>query len=417
MVASGRSTQASYFPDSALLFDADERRSYPGVQAVARVLVISFTDLASDPRVDRQIGLLRRHHDVVAAGVGPPRHEGVDFVDVRTPARHSAGRALGLARLLTRRYEDVYWKHPTNVEVLRRLEPVRPDVVLANDIESLPVALALGVPVTYDAHEYAPDQRGDRLPWRAVISPYVGWMCRRYIPEVSTMTTVSEGLADAYERGIGVRATIVSNAPPYEDLYPTPVHVPVRILHHGAALRGRGIEQMIEVVDLLGDGYVLDLVLVENERGYRDRLIRRAGNNPRVRFPEPRPMHMLSRLANEHDIGLFLLPPVTHHRRYALPNKLFEFIQGRLAVAIGPSPEMAKIVRKYGCGVVAEDFSPESLAQEIARLDASAIAGFKRAAHAAASELCAEANEELVLQAVEDALAGSARRGRAAGRR
>jgi hypothetical protein len=36
-----------------------------------------------------------------------------------------------------------------------------------------------------------------------------------------------------------------------------------------------------------------------------------------------------------------------------------EFIQARLAVAVDPSPEMARLVQRYGCGVVAPDFPPK----------------------------------------------------------
>lgn len=166
---------------------------------------------------------------------------------------------------------------------------------------------------------------------------------------------------------------------------------------------------MIRIADLLDERFTLDFVLVENWPGYREKLMRRARRNTRIRFPQPQPMRMLVRMANDYDIGLFLLPPVSVHRRYALPNKLFEFIQGRLAVAVGPSPEMARVVRQYGCGIVADDFAPETLAAAINALDDSAIAAYKRASHVAADELCAENNEKLVLGAVEEALARSAR--------
>ena len=118
-------------------------------------------------------------------------------------------------------------------------------------------------------------------------------------------------------------------------------------------------------------------------------------------------MQGLVRMANHYDIGLFLLPPVNFNWRFTLPNKLFEFIQGRLAIAIGPSPEMARVVRKYGLGVVADDFAPETLAAALNALDGSAIGAFKRASHAAADELCAESNAELMLRVVETAVAGS----------
>jgi hypothetical protein len=372
---------------------------------VNRVLVLSFSDLASDPRVDRQIGALKGRHSIVAAGLGRPKYDVDAFIDISTPQRRTLGRALGLARLLARRYEAVYWKHPTNIAVLDRLRQVRADVVIANDLSALPIALRLGPPVVFDAHEYTPAEFAERRLWRIVYGPYIGALCRRYIPPVSAMTTIGRAIADAYERDTGVRATVVTNAPARAALEPTSPHEPVRILHHGAAQPGRGLEEMIRLADLLDERFTVDFVLKENVPGYRAELIRRAGGNPRIRFPQPQPMHMLVRMANDYDIGLYSLPPVNFNQRYALPNKFFEFIQARLAVAIGPSPEMARLVRQYGCGIVADGFAAEAVAAALNTLDASSIAAFKAASHAAANVLCAEKNTEILLNVVEQAMA------------
>jgi len=374
------------------------------VAPLATVLVISFSDLAADPRVDRQIAALLTRHEVVAAGLGPPNQAGVEFVDLTMPPLGLVDGGIGVVRLLAHRFETAYWRHPRYRAAFERLSGVAADVVVANDVDALPIAARLGPPVVLDAHEYAPEQFTDQWWWRQLFAPYVRWQCRRYIPEVAAMTTVSPGIADAYDREFGVCATVVTNAPPFAHLEPKPVGDPVRLLHHGGASPGRGLEEMIRLVDLLDERFVLDLVLVDAKPGFRDRLARQARGNSRIRFPSPVPMRKLVSMANGYDIGLFLLPPTNVHRTFALPNKLFEFIQGRLAVAIGPSPEMAAVVRRYGCGVVASDFRPESLAETLNGLDSVAIEGFKRASHLAAPELCAERNADLILGAVDTAL-------------
>ena len=368
-------------------------------------LVISFSDLASDPRVDRQIRFLRSRYKVVAAGLGPSRYSDVEFIDITTPPQTLRRRLLWAARLALRRYEAAYWKDATNLTALGRVSDVRADVVVANEFEALPIALRLGPPVVFDAHEYSPEQWSERRLWRLLVAPYSHWQVRRYVPQVSRMTTVGQWIADEYERETGVRVTVVTNAPAREDLQPTPVHDPVRILHHGLANPGRGLEEMVRLADLLDDRFTLDFVLAEGIPGYRDKLIRAARANQRIRFPDPRPMHELVRMANDYDIGLFLLPPSNANRRYALPNKFFEFVQARLAVAIGPSPEMARLVHQYGFGVVADDFTPESMVRVFNALDEASIAALKRASDAAARELSAEENEALVVRAVEGALA------------
>ena len=48
-----------------------------------RMLVISFSDLGRDARVDRQLRSLRPHYRVSAAGYGNPELEGIDFTLLR----------------------------------------------------------------------------------------------------------------------------------------------------------------------------------------------------------------------------------------------------------------------------------------------------------------------------------------------
>ena len=155
--------------------------------ALATVLVISFSDLASDPRVDRQIAALLTRHHVIAAGLAPSGRAGVEFIELTSPTLGVVDGGLGVARLLARRFRTAYWKHPTYSAAHRRLVGVRADAVVANDVASLPIASRLGPPVVLDAHEYAPEQYSQWW-WRQLVSPYVRWECKTYIPGVAAMT-------------------------------------------------------------------------------------------------------------------------------------------------------------------------------------------------------------------------------------
>ncbi len=158
---------------------------------------------------------------------------------------------------------------------------------------------------------------------------------------------------------------------------------------------------MIEMMRFLDDRYHLDFMLMAAKQDYLDHLKELAAGDSRIRFVEPVAMQEISKVCNSYDIGVFLLPPVNFNYTHALPNKFFEFVQGRLAIAIGPSPEMARLVRQYDCGVVAEDFSPQTMARAIAEMSKEQIAHYKQQAGVAAAELCAENNEKLMLDLVE----------------
>jgi hypothetical protein len=66
---------------------------------------------------------------------------------------------------------------------------------------------------------------------------------------------------------------------------------------------------------------------------------------------------------------------------------------------------MSRVVRDYGCGVIASGFTVKALTEALRGLDAERIEALKAGADRAARELNAEANREVVLRLVDEALA------------
>ena len=98
---------------------------------------------------------------------------------------------------------------------------------------------------------------------------------------------------------------------------------------------------------------------------------------------------------------LFLLEPTNFNYLHALPNKFFEFIQARLAVAIGPSPEMEQLATGHGFGIVAPSFEPQELAARISSLSAQDIERLKHRADRASYELHTGRSTEILLSEVQ----------------
>jgi hypothetical protein len=378
------------------------------VSSKPRVLIVSLTDkVRFDARLDRQIGFLLDRYEVVTAGLAHSRYEELELIDLSPPSQarrvgELARRGRSLARLLARRYHSAYWSHPVNTRALARLAGHGADVIFAMDVSALPLAceIAGASPVILDAYEYAPEEQSELLWWRLIMRPYTDYLLRAYLPRVAAMTTVGEGVAERYESVYGVRPVVVTNAPASADLSPTPVGDPIRLVHHGMADPKRSQELMIEAIDLLGAGFTLDLMLVPGDRRYLARLREMAAERPGVRVIEPVGPRDIARRLNGYDVGVHLLPTRCLNHELALPNKLFDFIQARLAVAIGPSPEMARVVRAHDCGVVAEDHSPASFARALRGLTPDRIAALKLGSHRAARELTAERNRDVVLEMV-----------------
>jgi hypothetical protein len=374
------------------------------------LLIISYSDLHRDPRVNRQIRFFHRNYRTIAMGLADPCIPGVDFIYLMR--RNLGEKILLMSQLLLRQYEQIVG-HKHIKPLLEKLRPFHVDLILANDVNTLLLALLLAehmeAKVIFDAHEYAPLEFEDKLVWRILWKRYNTYLCTTYIPKVAAMITVCQGIAEQYEKDTGVRPVVVTNAPDYVEIEPqirSESEQKIRLIHHGVAIRSRKIEKMIEMMDYLDTRFELDVMLVEADKGCLQELKRFARRNKKIRFLPAVPMQELVTFSNNYDVGLFLLEPTNFNYLHALPNKFFEFIQSRLAVAIGPSPEMARIVQSHDCGVVSSDFSPKTLAHCLMQLDHRKINYYKQQSHNIARLMSAEQNRVVLLDVVERVLKG-----------
>jgi len=129
-----------------------------------------------------------------------------------------------------------------------------------------------------------------------------------------------------------------------------------------------------------------------------------AQSDPRINIIPPVSSSEVVTTVHKYDVGVFLIPPINFNYQNTLPNKLFDFIQARLGVAIGPTPEMAQIVTQYNTGVVSKDFTPRSLAVELNKLTKSDVENYKRNSGKAAGELNAEANAKKINEIIAGVL-------------
>ncbi len=372
-----------------------------------KILVLAFTFLNRDSRVNRQIMFIKDDYDVTALGFSRPEIDNVNFIQTEYHVKSLRDKLLLAVKLKTGDFEKIYWSDPIIRSAQRELQGRYFELVIANDVEALPLACSLaknfGAKVFLDAHEYKPREYDDSFLFRFLFQKYWEYFCRTYLPHVNAMTTVCQPIAQEYEKKFGVRCEVVTNAPFFSRLEPSRMNGgSIQIIHHGTTNRSRKLENMIFLLDRLDGRFRLDFMLVNNDPGYLEKLRDIAEENGRVNFIDPVAVTRIAETINRYDIGLYFLSPNGFNNTMALPNKLFEFIQGRLAVAIWPSPEMARIVNKYQCGVVSDEFSIRSMAKILNNLSSEDIMQFKQNSHEAASELCAEKNKERVLSIVRN---------------
>ena len=358
-----------------------------------RVLIISFSNIAADARVLKQVRRLAGEYELHTVGYGPTP-EGVAG-HVRVPDEYPVWRYDRLA-VMARRYTRAYWGNRAISFAADALAGTHWDAVLANDVDSVGLALSLEPAhgVHADLHEYAPRQKEDVTRWRLFVAPFIRWMCRTHVTKAASVTTVADGIAEGYAREFGIRAEVVTNAAPYAGLAPTAVGSPIRLVHSGVALRDRQLHLMAEAAAETASDVTLDFYLTPNDPAYLQSLKDFAATTDRIRVHDPVPYARLVSTLNAYDVGVFVLPPLTYNYEYALPNKFFDFVQARLGVVIGPSPEMTRVLTQHGFGAVTAGFTTSDLREVLDRLDPTTVAEWKRAADASAAELSGESQAE-----------------------
>ena len=379
-----------------------------------KILVIVLSNLKHDARVRRQISALKNKYKVTVVCFGADPDDDLDIVVINPTSLTLFRKSLASVFLLSRAYTVAHKILHDYYFTIGLLKGKKFDLIIANDVETLPLAFAFpGSPkVIFDAHEYAPRHFEDKVMWRLFFQKFNLWLCKKYIPKVAAMMTVGKGLAIEYEKNFDVTPIVITNANNFYDIEPgVALDKQIRLIHHGIATPSRRLELMIDLMAHLDQRFTLDLMLLTpgfasmKTRGYIDDLRARAGSDPRIKFLPPVKSTEVVMAIRNYDMGIFLLPPVNFNYQNTLPNKLFDFIQARLGIAIGPTPEMAEIVRQYDIGVVGDNFTAQSLAKKLNQLTAIQIAGFKNNTAKAAKELNAETNAVKINKLVENVLA------------
>lgn len=363
----------------------------PGQKLSKRALVMCYSPIGSDARVSNQIRWLEADGyrvDVLSRGPDHPDATGRVFRIGYPPLwRRLLIYGLFRGRARFRRLVERYL--PTS-----ELAGQTYDLVLVNDLQLLPWAATAAPtmtsgPVILDLHEVY-SGNGTSLFYKVLLSHYDEWLLTFIAsPAFTKRITVAEGIADLYRDQYGVpRPGVIRNVAPYEQLTPSVVD-PDRILleHHGYAAVERGVDIMLDAALLLESRFTLVLMVLGEEAEFA--AIRRhpAFAAGRVELRKAVAVTEVARAVNDCDLEVIFFPPRFANNVYALPNKFFESIQGRLGFVIGQSPEIVPFVREYGLGVIVDGWTAADLASAVNKLSADEITAMKKASDRVAAEL------------------------------
>ena len=357
-----------------------------------------FTELSREPRAMRQVRAFAEDFEVTTAGIGASPFPTVPHIEIPAevpgPFLRRAWRfAWRTLFWRMRSYTSYSRLQPHAQWVYNRLQREEWDVIIAHDVQTVPVANRLNSRngVLVDLHEYAPRQYEHSEEWVRETAPYYDWICSTQITQAARVITVGEGIAHEYEKNYGFSPEVIVNATPYTEHNALDLHTPIRLVHSGIAAPARKLEIMVQGLRATELPMTLDLLLVHPEGSdYLEELRRLADGDSRIRILPAVPYAQLVQTLNQYDIGISIIAPTTFNHEWSLPNKFFDYVQARLGIIIGPSPEMSRYVDQYGLGVCARGFAAEDFAEILEGLTVEDVLKWKRNAAEHAAELSGE---------------------------
>lgn len=397
-----------------------------------RIAVLNLNDTRRDPRVLRISQALRAAgHEVSVFEYGPdrPEHEvmpdGLILTRVPAPQDYSDAAMVELARespavaaLIeschpavmqserlsgTRRFIDearetansvrcrVLGKGPApkrilaneiaairsilliNLDLYRAARSKAPDLVIANDLDSLTAGVMLkeacGARLIFDAHEIYAEQLSYEMRsefWRTFYHRLEGVLAKRADGVMTVCDYIGNYFASAY--GVsGVRTVL--NVPALDLLSPRSVldrrNEPRRILYHGSYFAYRGLDEIIEAIPHVRRDAVFEF---RGIGAYGDVLKQKAadqGVGDRLVFRDPVPVFQLIGEASTCDIGLNPFVNSCRNTEAALPNKFFEYMMAGLATMSSDLPEMRAVTNRERVGRLFPGLKPREIASAI----------------------------------------------------
>jgi len=295
-------------------------------------------------------------------------------------------------------------------------------ILLSNDLDTLLpnfiISKIQNKKLVYDSHELFTEV--PELVNRPKIQKFWLTIEKRILPKLKNTYTVCQSIADYYNDKYHTDFKVVRNIPVYieknqesidkkqEVLIPNPkpqtsnLKLDTKdqrsktIIYQGAINLGRGLELIIDTMNYL-DNCSLLIVGGGDISSEIKKQIDKNNLNERVFMIGKKTPSELKKITPTANLGISIEEDLGLNYRFALPNKLFDYIHADIPVLVSDLPEMKRIVLDYQIGEVVIERNPKALAKQIKYFLQKDQSNIKKNLKKAALELQWK-NEEKVLK-------------------
>jgi len=327
------------------------------VEQLERIIICVTNDLSADQRVHKTALTLKNRLGKDVWVIGRKRKNSPEITRPYTTRRFSLPVNKGPL------FYAFY-----NFRLLLFLLNHRYTEILSNDLDTLPAArVAAGlkrVKLFYDSHELYTEV--PELINRPRVQNIWSWLERRCVKRVDRFYTVCKPIAEIYEKQYNKKVEVIRNVPLYRPKHETEKYDKPTLIYQGALNIGRGIELMIETMELLPRFQLIICGRGDVEDELQHKASKQKSKN--IHFKGHVDFEMMQTITSKAHIGLSWEENMGLNYYYALPNKIFDYIQARIPVLVADLPGMKSIVEQYGVGEVLEERQPEKIARQIVRI-------------------------------------------------
>lgn len=321
-----------------------------------RIVISVTSDLNTDQRVLKVAkSCFENGFDVFLIG-----HEKSDSIPLSLPYQFRR------FRLLFNRGFAFYAEF--NIRLFFLLLFVRADLLLSNDTDSLPANFCASKirrkKLVFDAHELFPE-----IP-ELVDRPFVKkiWESIENLifPHLKHSYTVCQSIAGYYHQKYSIDMKVVRNIPyqrkPESVKAVSKTNDRKIILYQGAVNIGRGLEWVIDAMPFVNNA----ILMIIGDGDIKNQLITKVSEmklENKVVFIDKMMPDELNQYTSAADIGLCLLESKGLSYYFALPNRIFDYINAGIPVLASNFPEIKAIVETFKTGILTDHYEPEHLAE------------------------------------------------------
>ena len=327
-------------------------------ESLKKIIVSVTNDISTDQRVEKVCNTLYNNgYEVLLIG-----RKNINSRPIN--------RKYRIKRINTLFKKSFFFYLEFNLKLLFKLLFSKKNILLSNDLDTLPANYMVSIiqrkKLVYDSHELFPEI--PELVDRPFVKNFWTGLEKIMLPKLKNTYTVCNSIANYYNNKYLTNFKTIKNLPIKKEVevhqFPFDSKNKKIILYQGAINIGRGLELIINTMSYLDNCL---LVIIGNGDIYdklkKDVVVKNL--NHKIYFLGKKSPIDLRKLTPLADLGISIEEDLGLNYRFALPNKIFDYVQAEIPVLVSDLPEMKKVIVEHKVGEIVAHRIPQKLAIQI----------------------------------------------------